>query len=76
MATDRSKTTQKERIRRFMNENGSITSLQAMREFGCMRLAARIKDLKNEGMKISRTMEPGRNRYDEVIYYAKYTKEM
>ena len=74
--TDERKTTQKERIRRFMDENGSITSLQAMREFGCMRLAARIADLKNEGMKISKTMEPGRNRYDEVIYYAKYTKEM
>ena len=71
--TDRTKTTQKEKIRRFMDENGSITTLQAIREFGCMRLAARINDLKNEGMKIKRTMVAGKNRYDETVYFAKYT---
>ena len=38
---------QETRILDYMLENGSITALEAMREFGIMRLASRISDLKN-----------------------------
>ena len=38
--------TQCERIINYIEDNGSITQLDALREFGCMRLASRISDLK------------------------------
>ena len=31
----------------------SITSLEALKRFGCMRLASRIHDLRERGMKIN-----------------------
>ena len=45
-----------ELILRYMDEHGSITSLEAMKNFGCMRLASRISDLRKRGYMIVRTM--------------------
>lgn len=36
----------------YLKEHGSITALDAIREFGCMRLAARISDLRERGYDI------------------------
>lgn len=65
--------TQCERILDYIAENGSITQLDALREFGCMRLASRVSDLKRQGVPIKRTMETSKNRYGEPISYARYT---
>ena len=65
--------TQCERILSYIEENGSITQLDALREFGCMRLASRISDLKRQGIPVRRTMETSKNRYGEPISYARYT---
>ena len=65
--------TQCEKILKAMQENGSITSLEAMQEFGIMRLASRINDLKRAGVNINREMIKSKNRYGEPISYAKYT---
>lgn len=46
------KESQNKRVLRYMKERGGITSLEAVREFGCTRLAARIADLKREGVEI------------------------
>lgn len=35
-----------------LKSHGSITSLQALKLYGCFRLAARIYDLRNKGYKI------------------------
>ena len=35
-----------------MKQHGSITALQALNQYGCMRLAARCYDLRNKGHKI------------------------
>jgi len=43
-------------ILRYMDEHGSITSLEAMKLFGCMRLASRIADLRRKGYMIVRNM--------------------
>ena len=48
--------TQKEEIIDYMQKYGSITPLDALLEFGCMRLAARIGDLKADGHTISSKM--------------------
>lgn len=65
--------TQSERIMQYLRENGSITQLDALREFGCMRLASRISDLKRDGVPIKRTMESAKNRYGEAVSYARYS---
>ena len=65
--------TQWEKILRYLEDFGSITPVDALREFGCMRLGARIYDLKRRGYDITRTLEAGRNRYGEETGYARYT---
>ena len=64
--------TQCERILRHMEDYGSITSLEAMTEYGIMRLASRVTDLKSLGFDIRRVMESGKNRYGEPTSYARY----
>lgn len=56
-----------------LREHGSITPLEAMREYGIMRLGARVWDLKKQGYNIEKTMESGLNRYGESTTYARYT---
>lgn len=45
-----------------MNKYSSITQLEAIREYGIMRLASRIKDLKNDGYSIKKEMVESKNR--------------
>ena len=66
--------TQCERIIRHLNDYGSITSLEAMREYGIMRLASRISDLRRRGYRINVESIEGVNRYNEKTRYARYTK--
>lgn len=65
--------TQCEKIINYIEEHGSITPLDALREFGCMRLASRITDLKSEGYKFSTIIETSKNKYGDVIRYARYS---
>lgn len=65
--------TQTQKILRYLNECGSITPLDALREFGCMRLGARIWDLKKAGYNIVSKKESSRNKYGERVSYARYT---
>lgn len=65
--------TQCEKILRHMEECGSITSLEAMQEFGIMRLASRITDLKKAGIPIHRDMITQKNRYGETVTFARYS---
>lgn len=65
--------TQCTRIIRHLRDYGSITSLEAMKEYGIMRLASRISDLKRQGYIIESTMEAGKNRYGEATRYTRYT---
>ena len=67
------KKNQKLRIMEFMKKHGSITCMDAIAEFGCMRLPARISDLKEEGHVITRRMELGTNRFGEPTRYARYS---
>ena len=58
-----------------LREYGSITQLEALRDYGCMRLASRISDLRKTGIKIIRLTETSRNRYGQKIRYARYIME-
>lgn len=50
--TDPTKKSQKELVLAYMEAHGSITPLEAERHIGCMRLGARIWDLRREGYDI------------------------
>ena len=63
---------QTERILQYMRDFGSITQLEAIRDISCMRLGARIFDLKREGYEIKKEMETSKNRYGEDTSYARY----
>lgn len=65
--------TQCEKILRHLKDYGSITPMEALRDYGCMRLGARIYDLKRRGHDIDSALETGENRYGERISYARYT---
>lgn len=67
------KATQCEKILQYIETEGSITPLDALREFGCMRLASRITDLKRRGYPITRKMETAKNRAGEPVRYARYS---
>ncbi len=64
--------TQCDCILRHFRDYGSITSLEAMKEYGIMRLASRISDLRRLGYAITVTTENGKNRYGEKTSYARY----
>lgn len=57
------KETQTKAIIRHMMTIGPITSLIAVREYGCLRLAARIDDIKKMGLIVysRRTTSNGKN---------------
>jgi hypothetical protein len=65
--------TQKERILRHFNDKGSITALEAMKEYGIMRLTSRICELKDEGYNIKSEFVSSTNRYGEKVSFSKYT---
>ena len=67
--------TQTERIIRHLRDHGSISALEALSEYGIMRLASRISDLKKAGIPIHREMVTGKNRYGEATSYARYSMD-
>ena len=64
--------TQCQKILNYMKEYGSITPLDALKEFGCMRLAARISDLTHRGYRIESNIESSLNRNGEKVHFARY----
>lgn len=69
------KTTQCERILNYIEFFGSISSLQAIRDLGCMRLASRVNDLKRMGFPVRKRLEKVTNRFGEPTYIAVYYLE-
>lgn len=66
--------TQKERIRKYLDDFGSITPLEAMRDLGIMRLGARIWEMVRAGEPIIKETEKAMNRYGQVTRYARYRR--
>ena len=65
--------TQQEKIKRHLETFGSITPMDAMMDYGIMRLGARIWDLKHGGMKIHTEIIKGQNRFGEATHFARYS---
>lgn len=45
--------TQNQKIKTHLLSGKSLTPIQALNKFGCFRLASRVNDLRNEGLKIT-----------------------
>lgn len=68
--------TQNERIRRHLETYGTITSLEAFKEYGCTRLSARIWDLRHKyGLAITSERKTDKNRFNEPVHYDVYKLE-
>lgn len=67
------KITQCEMIEEYINEYGSISALEAMRDLGIMRLASRIADLKKQGHKIKSEMVSVATRNGGRTHIARYS---
>lgn len=63
---------QTERVITYIEEFGSITQLEALKDLGIMRLASRISDLKRAGYPITSDIETVKNRYGEKSYIKRY----
>lgn len=70
------KVTQKIRIFKYMQDYGSITPVEALRDLGVMRLAARIADLEGQGIRIVHERETATNRMGEKVSYSRYRLEV
>lgn len=70
-----SESTQVADIIRYMEEKGSITSMEAFAEIGCTRLSARISDIKALGYVVGSKRETRRNRYGRTVSFGRYWLE-
>lgn len=66
------KTTQCDRIIKHLKDFGSITSREAVSEYGIMRLASRINDFRKAGHEITTETQTGKNRYGEPTHFTVY----
>ena len=66
---------QNQRILEYINEFGSITALEAMRDLGVYRLASRISDLKKRGYIVASDWVEVRNRWGEKTRVKSYRLE-
>lgn len=62
-----------QRVFKYMNDFGSITSLQAFLDLGETRLSARIYELKKNGIVIKDEIIETVNRYGEKRHVKKYS---
>lgn len=63
-----------DRVLQYLKENNSITSLEAIKEFGATRLSAIIYNLRKEH-NITTQYETSKNRYGDSVSYARYKLE-
>lgn len=62
-----------DRVLDYMRRFGSITQADAYADLGVYRLASRMHDLKEQGVKFEANYETKRNRYGEPVTYVRYT---
>lgn len=65
--------TQAQRVLDYIDQFGSITQLEALRDLGVMRLASRISDLKRMGYPIKSEFETVKNRLGEPCQIKRYS---
>lgn len=64
---------QKQMVLDYITEFGSITPIDAFRDLGVTRLAAKIFELKKDGHDIEKAIETGKNSFGNRTRYARYS---
>ena len=72
MAKAKQKKSQMLMIREHLRTKGTITSMEAIKLYGCTRLSAKIFNLKRAGWEIDSIPTPGTNRYGETTVFSTY----
>ena len=63
---------QNDMILEHLKEHGKIDSKQAYEHFGCMRLSARIFDLRRDDIHIETTYKMVKNKFGKKVKVAEY----
>lgn len=66
---------QKQKVLKYINDYGSITSWQAYKDLGIMQLGARIDGLQKDGYSFKKEWEHKQNRYGEPVRFVRYSLE-
>lgn len=66
---------QRQMILAHMKAGKTITPLEALQKFGCMRLSARIWELRKQNHDIKTTKRGKVNRFGRVARFAEYSLE-
>ena len=75
MMEAKTKMTQCDRVLQHLEDYGTITSIEAITEYGILRLASHINDLKRRGYNITSEIGTGKNRYNETTHFSIYRLE-
>ena len=67
--------TQNQKILEHLQSGRTITQLDALNKYGCLRLSGRIFELRQRGYKINTKTIAVRNRDGESAYVAEYSLE-
>jgi hypothetical protein len=67
-----SKPTQAQRVLDYIDEFGSITQYEALKDLGIMRLASRVSELNKHGYNITGRMVAVKNRFGETCHVKQY----
>ena len=65
------KLTMQERVEKYINDFGSITTKQAFEDLGCTRLSEYIRRIRLERV-VADSWEKGVNRYGDKVEWKKY----
>lgn len=66
---------QKQKVLKYINDYGSITSWEAYSDLGIMQLGARIDGLQKDGYAFKKEWQQRKNRYGEPVRFIKYSLE-
>ena len=69
------KPSQKERVMKYIEDFGSISSFEAYKDLGITQLGARIWELKKGGVEIRTRWKVSYNRYGNPVKYKEYYLE-
>lgn len=61
--------TQTKLIKAHLEDGKTINPMEALKSYGCFRLAARIKNLKDSGMTIEKEMRQDENGKRYAVYW-------
>lgn len=64
---------QKQKVLKYINDYGFITSWEAYSDLGIMQLGARIDGLQKDGYSFKKEWEQRKNRYGEPVRFIKYS---